>query len=62
MPGHWTRALDVLADLRRAFPHWGFLYNPIHGRWIAVQGRETTLTAPDAVSLYHQVAEHDPAS
>lgn len=46
----------ALHALRRRFPHWAFLYNPLTGRWFALRSNATTLVAstPEQLADYIQ--------
>ncbi|MFC0037286.1 hypothetical protein [Actinomadura rayongensis] len=45
-PGDW------LARLRRDFPHWAFMYDPLASVWVAVRGRARIEVARNPEQLH----------
>lgn len=53
-PAHWSDPHPALRQLRGAFPHWGFLYNPFACQWLAIRAGHPTLSAstPDSLAQH----------
>jgi hypothetical protein len=48
-------AMTILWRLRRAYPHWAFLYDARTSTWTALRGRDVTIVRRDPTSLWFAV-------